>query len=212
MFAVGHLSLGYLFAKGSAKLLKKEINLPLVFVLSLIPDIDILIPMVQHRTITHSIITCTVAFLPFLLIYGTKSIPYFVALAQHSLVGDFIAGGTQGTQLLWPLTSAPYGLPLSIFSTANLALEWGSFMAALAVMLKTKDIQKLLKRKPSHMALFLPISTVLLPSFLHFPIYVPLILIAPHLAYLLLFSLSVLTTLAPSTKDTTEQRAHPPSN
>ena len=202
MFAVGHLSLGYLFAKASAKLLKKEINLPLVFVLSLIPDIDILIPMVQHRTITHSIITSTAAFLPFLLLYGTTSIPYFAALAQHSLVGDFITGGTQGTQLLWPLTSAPYGLPLSILSPANLALEWGSFIAALAVMLKTKDIQKLLKRKQSDLALFLPISTVLLPSFLHFPIYVPPLLMIPHLAYLALFSLSILAVLAPPIKNT----------
>jgi membrane-bound metal-dependent hydrolase YbcI (DUF457 family) len=202
MFAVGHLSLGYLFAKGSAKLLKKEINLPLVFILSLIPDIDILIPVIQHRTITHSIITSTVAFLPFFLLYGTTAVPYFLALAQHGLVGDFITGGTQGTQLLWPLTSAPYGLPLSIFSTVNLVLEWSSFIVALAVMLKTKDIQKLLERKPSHLALLIPISTVLLPSFLHFPIYVPPLLIVPHLAYLVLFSISVLAVLAPPKKRT----------
>jgi membrane-bound metal-dependent hydrolase YbcI (DUF457 family) len=202
MFAVGHLSLGYLFAKGSAKLLKKEINLPLVFILSLIPDIDILIPMVQHRTVTHSIIMSTVVFLPFFLLYGTTAIPYFLALAQHSLVGDFIAGGTQGTQILWPLTSASYGLPIDVFSPINIALEWSSFIAALVVMFKTSDIQKLLKRKLSHLALFIPVSTVLLPSFLHFPIYVPPLLIIPHLAYLALFSLSILAVLAPPIKNT----------
>jgi membrane-bound metal-dependent hydrolase YbcI (DUF457 family) len=202
MFAVGHLSLGYLFAKGSAKLLGKEVNLPLVFILSLIPDIDILIPMVQHRTVTHSIIISTVAFIPFFLLYGTTAVPYFLALVQHGMVGDFIAGGTQGTQLLWPLTSGWYGLPISIFSNVNIALEWGSFIAALAVMLKTGDIQKLLKRKMSHLALLIPVSTVLLPSFLHFPIYVPPLLIAPHLAYLAIFSLSILAALAPPKENT----------
>lgn len=212
MFAVGHLSLGYLFAKGSARLLKREINIPLVFVLSLIPDIDILIPMIQHRTVTHSIVTSSVVFLPFFILYGTTSIPYFVALAQHGLVGDFITGGTQGTQLLWPITSTPYGLPFSIVGTANLVLEWSSFLVALGVMIKTKDLQRLLKGKTSHLALFLPISTVLLPSFFRFPTYVPMLLLVPHMAYLALFSLSILTALAHSIKHTAQPRIYPRSD
>lgn len=193
MFAVGHLSLGYLFAKGSAKLLKQEVNLPLIFLLSLIPDIDIIIPGVQHRTITHSIVVGIIAFLPFFTLYRTKAVPYFIALAQHSLVGDFITGGAyaEGAQILWPITSTSYGLPISVFSMTNIILEWSSFLIAGAVMLKTKDIQKLLKGQMSHLSLSIPTLTVLLPSFLHFPLVVPPELLIPHITYLIIFALSI---------------------
>ena len=200
MFAVGHLSLGYLFAKGSAKLLKQEVNLPLVFLFSMIPDVDILIPGVEHRTITHSIITATVIFIPLFIRYRSKAIPYFAALAQHSLIGDFITGGAQaqGAQLLSPITSTWYGLPICIFSQTNIILEWSSFVAAGAVMLKTKDIQKLLKNHMLHPHLSVLTLTVLLPSLLYFPVSVPFelthayTLLIPHIAYLILFTLSII--------------------
>lgn len=194
MFAVGHLSLGYLFAKGSAKLLKTEVNIPLVFVLSLLPDVDILIPGVAHRTITHSLILALVLSLPFFMLYKTKAIPYFAALAQHSLVGDLLTGGTrgEGIQIFWPLTSNHYGLPISVFSTTNIILEWSAFLVAIAIMLKTKDLQKLLRGQMSHLSLSVPALTVLLPPFLSFPIASPTELILPHVAYLTLFALSLL--------------------
>ena len=147
MFAIGHMSIGYLFAKGSAKLLKTEINLLLVFLLSILPDIDLLIPPLQHRTVTHSIITATIISLPFIALYRTKAIPYFLALAQHSLIGDFITGGVNrinsGTQILWPVTAAMYGLPIDVFSLTNTILELTTFIIALGVMWKTKDFQNL---------------------------------------------------------------------
>ncbi len=194
MFAVGHLSLGYIFAKTSAKLLKQEINPPLIFVLSLIPDVDILIPGIEHRTITHSIIAFAIVFLPFFAFYKAKTIPYFLALVQHSLVGDFITGGAYrgGTQLFWPISSSFYGLPLSVFSITNIVLEWSSLLVAGGIMLKTKDLQKLLKGQVSHLSLSVPTLTVLLPSFLHFPLSVPIELLIPHLLYLALFTLSIL--------------------
>jgi membrane-bound metal-dependent hydrolase YbcI (DUF457 family) len=192
MFAVGHLSLGYLFAKGAAKLLKQEINLPLIFLLALIPDIDLLIPGVEHRTITHSLITAAVIFVPLLIQYRRRALPYFIALAQHSLVGDFIIGETQ---LLWPITSTWYGLGISIFSPTNIIVEWSSFLVAVAIMLKTKDLHNLLKGQLLHLSLSVPILTVLLPAFIHFPLSVPLPLLIPHLAYFALFILSIVNIL-----------------
>ena len=147
MFAIGHMSIGYLFAKGSAKLLKIKINLLLVFILSILPDIDLLIPLLQHRTVTHSIITATIISLPFIALYRTKAIPYFLALSQHSLIGDFITGGANrinsGTQILWPVAPAMYGLPIDVFSLTNIILELTTFMIALGVMWKTKDFKNL---------------------------------------------------------------------
>lgn len=125
--------------------------------------------------------------------YRSKALPYFAALAQHSLVGDFLTGG--GIQMLWPITSAWYGLGIPILSPTNIILEWSSFLVAMAVMLKTKDIQKLLKGHLSHLSLSVPILTVLLPSFLHFPLSVPLELLIPHLTYLALFVLSIANIL-----------------
>ncbi len=194
MFAVGHLSLGYLTAKGSGRLLKQEINLPLAFALSLLPDIDIIIPGLEHRTITHSVIISILAFIPIFTFFKTRAIPYFIALAQHSLIGDFITGGTnlQGTQLLWPITSIGYGLPINILSATNITIEWTSFLVAIAIMLKTKDVHKLFNSHFSTLSLSVPTLTVLLPSFFHFPLPVPVELIIPHLVYLFLFTLAIL--------------------
>ncbi len=193
MFAVGHLSLGYLIAKGSAKLLNRRVNVPLVLFLSLVPDIDVLILGVQHRTITHSIIASLISFLPVFAYYRAEAVPYFLALLQHSLVGDFITGGTeaQGTQLFWPLTFNQYGLPIDILSPANLAIEWISFTSAAILILKTRDIHKLRDAKISNLLLSVPIMAVLLPSFLYFPLAVPLALLIPHIVYLTLFALSI---------------------
>jgi len=210
MFAVGHLSLGYLFSRGSAKLLGTEINLPLVFLLSLIPDIDIIIPILEHRTITHSIIVAILLFLPLFAFCRNKAVPYFIALAQHVIVGDFLTGGTYGggTQIFWPLTSANYGLPIGILSGTNIAIEWGSFLVAIAVMLQTKDLQKLLKSRLWTLSLFVPTLTVLLPPFLHFPLSVPLVLIIPHLVYLGLFALAIVTVFVQLCEISDEQTLH----
>jgi len=210
MFAVGHLSLGYLLAKASAKLLKQEINLPLIFLFSLIPDIDIIIPGVEHRTVTHSIIVAIVVFLPFFTLYKTKTVPYFIALVQHSLIGDFITGGTytQGTKILWPITSNSYGLPILVFSMTNIILEWSSFLIAGAVMLKTKDMQKLLKGQVSHLSLFVPTLTVLLPSFVHFPLAVPPELLIPHITYLILFTFSIANVLKSALSRPDQRKDH----
>ncbi len=154
----------------------------------------------EHRTITHSIITATAIFTPLFIRYRSKAIPYFAALAQHSLIGDFITGGAQmqGAQLLSPITSTWYGLPISILSQTNIILEWSSFLVAGAVMLKTKDIQKLLKSHLPHPYLSILALTVLFPSLLYFPVSVPFelahayTLLIPHIAYLILFTLSII--------------------
>ena len=197
MFAIGHLSLGYLLAKGSARLLKQDVNLALIFLFSLLPDVDIIIPGVQHRTITHSIVFLALMSLPFFLLYKTTAIPYFTALAQHSLVGDFLTGGArgEGTLILWPISLTPYGLPIRVLDPINVTLEWCSFLVAIIVMLKTRDLQKLLKGQISHLSLSVPMLTVLLPSFLQFPLAVPVALLIPHLVYLVLFSLAIFNVL-----------------
>jgi membrane-bound metal-dependent hydrolase YbcI (DUF457 family) len=111
-YVVGHFALGYIFGKASAKITKTTINIPIIFMLSVIPDVDIAIekvtPLFYHRGPTHSIIILSLFFIPVFAIYRLKAIPYFLALIQHPLIGDFITAGP--VQLLWPFSTGYYGI------------------------------------------------------------------------------------------------------
>ena len=181
-------------------------SIPLLFLVSIIPDIDLLIPRLEHRGPTHSIILATLIFIPIFTYYRRNAIPYFIALAQHALIGDYLAGG--GIQLLWPLNAIfYYGLTIEITGLLNILLEWICFLLCFAILFKTRDAWTLLQPHPSNLILSIPLLTVFLPTFLSLPLHVPLLLVIPHLAYLLLFTLSILTdfkAILKKTKNGTE--------
>lgn len=158
--------------------------------LSVVPDIDLLIPFIEHRGPTHSIITSLIIFVPIFAIYHKKATPYLIAMIQHSLIGDYIAGG--GIQLLWPITTQHFGTSLSIKSQTNITIEWIIFLTSMIIMLKTNDTAKLLQPHNSNLILNIPTFTVLLPTFLSFPLDVPPWLIPPHLVYMSMFSASII--------------------
>ena len=201
MFAVGHMALAYLLGKASAKPLEVKPNVPLLLVLSIIPDMDILVGSEFHRGPTHSIIAAILVFIPIFYFYRKRAIPYLLALASHMLIGDLIIGGR--LMLFWPLLttkiflSAPFP-QLSIYSSVNLALEFTLFIAATLVMLKTKDLLAFFQKHTSNLLLAIPVFTVLLPTFLGYPLVVPLLLVLPHLFYLIIFSIAVLRGLFPA--------------
>ncbi|MGQ9460582.1 MAG: metal-dependent hydrolase [Candidatus Bathyarchaeaceae archaeon] len=186
-YAVGHLSLGYLSGKLTSKVLNVNASVPLLFLVSVLPDIDLLIPGLEHRGPAHSIIIYCFLFLPVFTIYGKKAAPYFAALTQHILIGDYLTGGTQ---LLWPITVNWYGMGMEITSFVNIFMEWVLFLTSITVMFKAKDLWLLFQHHPSNFALSIPVLTVLLPTFLSIPLSVPLELVIPHVTYLMLFSLS----------------------
>jgi membrane-bound metal-dependent hydrolase YbcI (DUF457 family) len=197
------MALAYLVAKASGKLLKVNFNIPLILVLSIIPDVDIILEFLLgsplHRGPTHSIIIAIFVFIPFLVLYRKKAIPYFAALASHSLIGDFFIGGQ--LQLLWPLSTNEFGLYelgfpyINIYNPIDIALEFALFVIALIVMLKTRDLFRFFRNSKLNLVLAIPIFTVLLPTFASYPLRVPLLLVLPHLFYLVLFSISILSVL-----------------
>jgi len=189
-FAVGHFAFGYILSKTSARALKTKLNIPLVLTLSVIPDIDILIPILEHRGPTHSIIMALIVFIPIFAVYHKKATPYFIALIQHSLIGDYVAGCQ--TQLLWPITTQQYGTGINIKSQTNITIEWIIFLTSVIIMLKTRDTATFFQPHNSNLILTIPTFTVLLPTFLNFPIDVPPLLIPPHLAYIFIFSTSII--------------------
>jgi membrane-bound metal-dependent hydrolase YbcI (DUF457 family) len=196
------MALAYLLAKASGKLLKVNFNIPVILVLSVLPDIDLIFSFLLksdiHRGPTHSIIVAILVFIPFFVLYRQKAAPYFAALASHSLIGDIIGGQVQ---LLWPLSTSEFGLhelgfpDFNIYSPINIALEFTLFAIALIVMLKTRDILRFFRNNKLNLILTIPIFTVLLPTFASYPLRVPLLLVPPHLFYLVLFSISVLIVL-----------------
>jgi len=192
MFAVGHLALGYITGKVADRLLKVKSNIFLLLLVSVIPDIDILIPGLEHRGPTHSLIIFGILLIPIILLYGKKAVPYSIALVQHSLIGDCI---TEGTQLLWPLTSHIYGTGMEITSLPNILLEWCLFLIFIAFAFKTKDIWFFFQHHRFNLLLSTPLFAVLMPTVFNFPIYVPLELLIPHLTFLLLFTLSIMMDL-----------------
>jgi len=191
MYAVGHLALGYLTGRATGKLLNVNVKIPLLFLASIIPDIDLLIPGLQHRGPTHSLIISILIFIPLVAYYGKKTIPYFIALTQHSLIGDYLIGG--GIQLLWPINSIHYyGLAIEVTSLTNILLEWIFFLTAFTILLKTRDVWILFQPHSSNLTSSVAMFTVLLPTLISFPISVPLTLIIPHLIYLIVFTVSIL--------------------
>jgi membrane-bound metal-dependent hydrolase YbcI (DUF457 family) len=176
--------------KATGKLVNVKTIIPLLFVVSVLPDIDLLIPGLEHRGLTHSIIFLSLIFLPIFWLFGKRAAPYFIAVISHPLLGDYLAGG--GVQLLWPATFQWYGIGIGITSLTNILAEWTFFLISLAVMFKTKDVWVLFQQHPSNLLLSIPIFTILLPALLSFPLHVPLALIIPHLAYLAIFTLSIL--------------------
>lgn len=196
-FAVGHLALGYIVSKASAKLLKTKLNIPVVLLLSVIPDIDILIemfvPAVKHRGATHSVVMAFVVFIPVFAVYRKKAIPYLVALIQHSLMGDYVSGGP--IQLLWPVTTQYYGRYTNLKIQTAVAIEWIVFLTSIIIMLRSEDIVKFFQPHNSNLVLTVPAATLVIPTFLGFPLEVPTWLILPHLAYTILFSASIIIDL-----------------
>ena len=105
MYPLGHLALGYFAGKITSKITKNETNILLLWIFSMLPDIDILIPGLVHRGPTHSIIVATAIFTP-IMIYYKKGTSYYASLLSHSLIGDYITA--YGCQLLWPINQTWY--------------------------------------------------------------------------------------------------------
>jgi len=149
-----------------------------------------LIPNLEHRGPTHSLILIFLFFLPAFALYRKRAAPYFVAVILHSILGDYFTGG--GVQLLWPLTPYWYGNGIKITSLTNIFIEWTLFLVFMTIFFKTKDVWVLFQHHVSNIFLSIPILTILLPTLLSFPLSVPLELVVPHVIYLVLFAFSIL--------------------
>ena len=123
---MGHLAIGYLIGTLISKFTKEKINIPLIFFFSILPDIDIFIPELEHRSITHSVVLALILFIPIILI-SKSGFAYFGALASHTLIGDYFNGTS--FQLFWPVSNEYFISPISLtmFGSAEFFIECGLF-------------------------------------------------------------------------------------
>jgi membrane-bound metal-dependent hydrolase YbcI (DUF457 family) len=192
MFAIGHFALGYIFGKGTSKLAKVALNLPLLLATSVLPDVDLLFRFLTHRGPTHSIITIFILMIPFFIIYRKQALPYFAAMLTHILIGDFFTGGVM---LFWPLSHDLFGaLNFEVTSLTIEVLELVLFLLIVPIMYKMGDLQTLLKPNNKNWALIIPLGSVIGPM-----IWLgrgsegslPALLILPSLFYVALFTYSL---------------------
>ena len=129
----------------TTKITKTEVNYPLLFTISIIPDFDFLfLSFVRHRGPTHSLLFTIIVCLPFILIYKKKAIPYFLALLSHSIIGDIY--GYNGTQLFWPINTDWIYIS-NINNTSSALVELFLFIFMMMIMLYNKDLEKILFNK-----------------------------------------------------------------
>jgi len=201
------MSIAYLLGKGSSKPLRVKINIPLIMVLSILPDADIVFDYLTgahlHRGPSHSVVVAIFAFIPFFIIYRKKAIPYFLALISHPLIGDFFIGGK--LELLWPFTNAKFGLHelggpyISIYMPIDGLIEVILFIVAMVLLVKSNDWKVFFTAHKSNLLLIIPLLTVLLPSTIGYPFSKSLFFFSPilaiaHVILVVLFSVAVLKT------------------
>ncbi len=137
MYPLGHFALGYFAAKLTGKITNEDFNTPLIFVVSLLPDVDVLIPTLEHRGLTHSIIVAIVLFLPIFITFR-RGLSYFAALASHSLIGDYFTA--YGCKMFWPISPgwvrAPEPLMLRGFTESY--VEWFLFLIMIGFVFLTR--------------------------------------------------------------------------
>jgi hypothetical protein len=202
------MSIAYLLGKGSSKPLRYKPNVPLLLVLSIIPDVDIFFDLLTgsqvHRGPTHSVIVAIIAFIPFFIIYRKKAIPYFLALISHPLIGDFFIGGK--IALLWPFSNSKFGLHelggpyISIYMPIDGLIEVILFIVAMVLLLRSSELKVFFTAHKSNLLLIIPLLTVLLPSTIGYPFSESLFLFSPilavaHVILVVLFTIAVLKTL-----------------
>lgn len=106
MFFAGHMILAYFC---NQLIVRKNISysLPLLFVASIVPDLDFIIaPVFQHHTITHSVLFWPFIYGPLLAIFRLKVIPYLLATYSHFLIGDLVTGNPP---LLYGISDQTFG-------------------------------------------------------------------------------------------------------
>jgi len=149
MYILGHMALGYFSAKIIKNITGYNFNIFIVWFLSVLPDIDLIIPSLLHRGPTHSL---TIILLVFIITYlaKIKLMPYVAAFGSHSLIGDLLTSNVGewgiGVQLFWPFTAEKFSLPLEMSLNQQLNIEQILFIIMIVEILYSKFVSKRMRK------------------------------------------------------------------
>lgn len=152
---LGHLALGYFSADLLSRFTKEKFDIPVVWIVSILPDIDLLFNhYIAHRGPTHSIIVACVLSIPILLKYR-RGYSYFASLISHSLIGDYFT--SPHFQLLWPITPGLFGAdyPFQLNGSVLLVVELGLVILMLfSIIFKKRRDHNLIQNTNSIFSIF----------------------------------------------------------
>ena len=138
-----------------------KVNLPLLLMASVLPDVDLLLRFLMHRGPTHSLVAITVLMIPFFVVYRKQAIPYYAAMLSHILIGDYFTGGIE---LFWPLSQGWFGaLNFDVASMPVAVTELGLFVLTIPIMYKLGDLKTLLNPHNKNWALIIPLGAAVGP-------------------------------------------------
>jgi len=201
MFSVGHVALSYLIGKALSRYTEQDLNVPVIWALSILPDIDLLISGLRHRGPTHSLIVALLVFAPVFIIMSKRTIPYFAAFVTHALIGDYITNG--GVELLWPLSSEPleFRSVTRMGSAFETGLELALFAMLIITLILSRDYKNLFNTDKKNIFLLIPLCTIFIPITFRYPIKIPKILVIPNLILMSIMALSALMSLTNTLKE-----------
>ena len=183
MFAVGHMSVSYLLTRGLQRNKLKPLSITIVWICSLLPDADLLIPGIKHQGPTHSIFFAFAAFLPLFLVLGARVTPYFLGFVSHTILGDLITN--RGIMFLWPLTTRYMSINIPGVHKPTFAgnFELVVFVLFIVFFVFKRDFTAenyVSNQKP---LLIIPFLALIAPVVFGFPIPAPVRLLWPHVIF-----------------------------
>lgn len=154
MYILGHIGLGYIAFKLINR--NKDYDVSIALLYSLLPDIDILLPYIEHRGPTHSLLFPTFILIIYLILDPSK-FSYSIPIYTH-IFADIIAQPiTYGyMKLLWPINNKIYQInPIVIMRTNQEAyLEIFIFIISAILFIKS-DYKQFINRSKSYVLLLI---------------------------------------------------------
>lgn len=174
MFFLGHMSWAIIFASVFNIKPKNKLFFPVVLILGILPDFDLFLGRygVMHHTFFHSIFFWLIFFLPAIISLGWKLVvPYFAALLQHFVFGDFLVGDVM---LFWPFNFSFFGFNSNMLSSIDAILEITGLVLAIVVLYYRNDLKRLLSVNLSNVLMVFPLLA-LFSSMIYFTVDWPVI-------------------------------------
>ncbi len=163
MFLLGHSCWSYLTSKFIGRQLGVDLPLYLALLSGVLPDFDIYFhPLIQHHTITHSILFLGPITVILMYRYRLLGAAFGVGLLSHLLTDSLV--GT--IPILYPISGLVIGLDLGIPGPVDTSLEMGALVLAFLYAMRNDDYKQFLHRRKESLPVIIPLVSIVTLSLL----------------------------------------------